>query len=185
MAKTELQNEFNDLVKSISDEVLSLTVSKSIENASVVFEKKMPELNRHVDELRIALESLRQVSQSISQYEGNQKNRDTIVLNRFDMISKQADSNGIKADAISELVIENKTRMEHLHQSNTETLDLVRNDIRKNHDSLEENLDQTGLDLEAKLHTNKKLAISNLIFSIGSFGLLVVWLLQSLGIVKL
>jgi hypothetical protein len=186
MAQTELQKEFNDLVKSISDEVLELTVSKSINNATHVFENKVPELNRHLNDLRVVLDSLKQVSKSIADYEAGQKIRDNVIYEKFDSVQRKIDD---RSESIIKKIGENTSLLNNNSRTSVNKLESMnqslKEEIRTTNKVLQSELNTLATDEKAFANTTRKLVISTLVFSIGSFGVLVTLLLKTLGIISL
>ena len=186
MAQTELQKEFNDLVKSISDDVLELSVSKSIKNASHVFEKKVPELNRHLNDLRLVLDNLKQVSKSITNYESGQKSRDNVIYEKFTLTQKKIDD---KTNSIIKKVGENATLFNNNHNINLNKLDLMNKsligEIHTTKSVLQSELEGYAEEEKAFANTNRKLILTILGFSVGSFGVMVTLLLKTLGVISL
>lgn len=66
--KTEedLQHEFNELLKSISTEVMDSTVNQSIKEASFVIQKQVPEIDKLVSKLQTEADEFQRVKQDLS-----------------------------------------------------------------------------------------------------------------------
>lgn len=185
MVQTDLQKEFNLLVKEISNEVLKLTISKSIENSSLVFEKKIPELNKHLKEMQIALDNLKLVSNSISSYEGDHKKRDNILQQKFTAIQTKIDE---KSDSIKTEIKQNSSKMKIQHNELLNKNSLLHKEVVHSREMVNEDINKLGSvtnQVAENIGKNNKLTYAILLFSIGSFGILLTMLLNTLGVVAL
>lgn len=131
--KTEenLQQEFKELLKDISTEVMDSTVNQSIREASVTIKKQVPEIERVVSKLRTVSDGIQKVKNELQNLKlelkrvlnGFEVNNDQskideqtkIVENRLDnAISYLETKNKNSIKQLSSLVVKNNERIDKL-----------------------------------------------------------------------
>lgn len=188
MMQTELQNEFNELIKEISKEVLELSVSKSIENASFMIKGQVPTMTNNIKELKKALESLYAVKTELANYQKETQIRENKVDSQLISLIKKVENE-------SKLVEEVKMNLSSFQKETKEKAKVHQDEILEVRGVTKSETKKLGEQLDT-LHSltnegvikGKKtnhLLIWTFIISLGSFGILTTILLQTLKIISL
>ncbi|MFD1707870.1 hypothetical protein ACFSCZ_14180 [Siminovitchia sediminis] len=181
----ELQREYNQLIKEISKEVLELSVAKSMEKASLTVNKQVPVMAESIDKLRKVLDELQYVNaEYLKRQQGQKKREERMDVQLKNILQKvEVDINHVK---------EIKGDITRFQEKTDKKFDLQDKAAKLLEESLEKRADQLDGQLNVLTNhgvetadTSKKLLITTLIFSLGSFGILTTLLLHTLQVISL
>jgi predicted nucleic acid-binding Zn-ribbon protein len=184
----ELQKEFNQLIKEISNEVLELSVSKSIENASFTVKEQVPEMANQITRLNKALTNLQQVNHDLTkQYQFAEK-RDAKIAEQMKRIEHKVDDDIKKVEKVIGDISSFQGKMHKRFDEQHSAIEDLEETTEKQTELFDQKLEELKTTTNAGLSTGlttKTLLIWTLVFSVGSFGLLTTLLLQTLGVISL
>ncbi len=183
MMQKELQKEFNQLIKEIGNEVLELSVSKTMESAALTVKEQVPTLEKNIDQLKKALDSLQLVNSELTKnYQTSIKRNHELDLQLKKIIRKiEEDTKCVKKveEDLSAFRVETKNQF----HSQVEGLKKAENTTVNQGEKLEKQLSElsefTGEGISTGLMTIK-ITKWTFVLSIGSFAMLLFLLLQSL-----
>lgn len=179
----DLQQEFRELVKEISKEVLELDVVKSIGNYSNTIKTQVPMVSSSINELSNEVSKLSWISNELAKYKQEQVSRNIDIDDKLQVIETNVETEIKNIILLQELIIKNQKNIEAEFISQQTQ---INNALNVYADEVKEVVNQITVLSNKSLSNSKstKKILSILLFAIyGMLGGFTYLFLKSIGII--